>query len=1058
MPRLKKIRACLAGVLLALAQPASAAEASATAASPWPALATDLPADPNLTEGTLPNGLRYLILPNAEPKDHVSLRLLVAVGSLHENDDERGLAHFIEHMAFRGTRAFPDGAMTAAFQRLGVAFGPDNTAFTTFDHTIYHLELPDGGDAMLRQGLRAFREYADAVTFDPRLIERERGVVLSEMATRDTPDSRASDSNLAFLWPAAREVRRKTIGEAAAIRTFQPAQFVAFYNAWYRPERMAVILVGAVEPASAARLIAEQFGSLAARAPARPEPADLLTREAARPDVRVFSDPGLIGVSIALQHPRFMPRAAATHAERVQRLHEALAFAMLHARLQKLAAKEDASFVGPRAAIGDGLPQWQIATVGLNTRISDWRGAAMDLEREHRRAYQFGFTARELAEARAAFVTGYEQSVRSAPTRPSPWLAQQLVAHMLQGQPFSTPAAVQRDIADDLTAATLADCAAAFRAAWSNTAPSVFLAANPAFNITRAQIAATLNESRAADVTAPVETAALEFAYTDFGPPGRLVREQHLDDLDVRLTEFANGVRLNFKATPFEADTVDLHVRVGDGKLSQLKSRPGLDLLASTALSASGVGRHTAIELREILSSHALGLAFRVESDACVFGVRCARRELGLACQVIAAFLTDAAYRPEAMRDVRANFNTMYAALAASPSGPVAMQAMRAVFSDDGRFGIPGFEELYARDLGELAAWLDPQFKRGPIEMSVVGDVSWEEASAAVARTLGALPDRARRTAETATIPLVRAQPSPNYTLYSTPPGVKQLAVTWIWPVGTVEDIHIDRREHLLAEIVEERLRVRLREELGATYAPSARFEHLSGFQDGDCFVLGAELEPAHAKQAVQILQREIAALQKNGPTEDEFNRLKTTFIRQMTDSVRTNAYWGITLLSDAQQNPSRIAAARDRASDIVAIKREEIAALARQQLDPAKAFRFGTAPAPAPPPTTPAPATPAVQFQEIPVAELDALPAPISQKTPSYPIEMAGKKTAGDVVVEFFVEPDGSVQEAKAIMQTNEFFGRAAVDTVKQWKFKPGLKNGRAVRCRMRVPISFAP
>jgi protein TonB len=98
------------------------------------------------------------------------------------------------------------------------------------------------------------------------------------------------------------------------------------------------------------------------------------------------------------------------------------------------------------------------------------------------------------------------------------------------------------------------------------------------------------------------------------------------------------------------------------------------------------------------------------------------------------------------------------------------------------------------------------------------------------------------------------------------------------------------------------------------------------------------------------------------------------------------------------------------------------------------------------------------VQFQEIPVAELDALPAPISQKTPSYPIEMAGKKTAGDVVVEFFVEPDGSVQEAKAIMQTNEFFGRAAVDTVKQWKFKPGLKNGRAVRCRMRVPISFAP
>ena len=184
----------------------------AVAAPLWPELESDLPPDPALVRGMLPNGLRYLILPNAEPKEKISLRLLVRVGSLHENDDERGLAHFVEHMAFRGTKAFPAGSMVAALQRLGIALGPDSTAFTSYDHTIYHLELPDTREATLREGLRAFREYADAVTFDAKLIEQERGVILNEMASRDTPEARAYDANFAFLWPGSREIRRKPIG------------------------------------------------------------------------------------------------------------------------------------------------------------------------------------------------------------------------------------------------------------------------------------------------------------------------------------------------------------------------------------------------------------------------------------------------------------------------------------------------------------------------------------------------------------------------------------------------------------------------------------------------------------------------------------------------------------------------------------------------------------------------------------------------------------------------------------------------------------------------------
>ncbi|HVS52551.1 MAG TPA: insulinase family protein [Opitutaceae bacterium] len=1034
------------------AEAAEPAAISAARPSPWPEVASDLPNDPALRLGTLPNGLRYAILPNAEPKDHVSLRFLVAAGSLQEADDERGLAHFIEHMAFRGTRTFPDGAMTTAFQRLGLSFGPDNTAFTTLDHTIYHLELPDAAAATLREGLRAFREYADGITFEPKLIERERGVVLSEMATRDTPESRAADVNVAFLWPRARDVRRKTIGEAEAIRRFTQAQFFAFYNAWYRPERMAVIVVGTVDPAQVEKMITEQFATLVARAPARPEPPDLITREAAPPSVAVFSDPGVIGVSLALEHPRFEERPPDTHTRRVRGLHEALAFAMLHARLQRLAEKTDASFVAPQATLGGGPRQWQLATIALNGRISDWRGAAMALEQEHRRAFEFGFTARELTEARARFATAYEESVRVAATRPSSWLAQQIAGSLLYGAAFPTPAELQRDLAPDLAAATPADCLQAFRDVWSTRAPSVFVSANPAFSITREQIAATMNESRAAVVTAPAETVAPPFAYGDFGPPGRLVRENQIADLDLRLSEFANGVRLNFKATTFEADIVDIHVRVGDGKLSQLKSRPGLDLLADAALVTGGLGRHTTQELTEILSSHAISVGFHVEADACVFSARAAKRDLPLACQVIAAFLTDASFRPETMREVHARFNSMYASLAASPSGPISMQAFREIFSGDGRFGIPGYDELYARDIGEVTAWLDPQFKHGPIELSIVGDVAWEGAEAAVAATLGALPPREARATAAPAVPVVVAPVWPDYRIYGIPPALKQIAVSWFWPVPSVNDVHEDRRSHLLASILADRLRVRLREELGATYGPTAQFEHTNGFNDADCFAFTAELQPAHAKQAVQLLRREIAALHDKGPTEDEFNRAKQPFLREMTDSLRTNSYWGITVLSDAQQRPERIAAVRDRAADIAAITREEIAALARRQLDPARAFRFATAPVEAgtgtaPPPGSAATKTAAADFTP---------PVELSRTKALYPPALAAKKLSAEIHVDFFVETDGSVQVATAVEQTNELFTAAAIDCVKQWKFKPGLRAGVPVRCHMQTTFTF--
>lgn len=928
--------------------------ARGSAASPWLEVDSDLPPHPALTQGTLPNGLRYLILPNATPKDRVSLRLLIAVGSLHEQDDETGLAHFVEHMAFRGTRTHPAGSLTAALQRLGMGFGPDSAAFTSYEHTIYHLELPDATEATLRDGLQVFREYAEEVTFDEKAIERERGVILSESATRDTPQARSVDANQTFLWPTSRHVQRPVIGHAAAVRRFTREQFVAFYDAWYRPERMAVIIVGNVDAATAAPLVGQTLGRLAARGPARPEP-ELVPAEAVRPDVEIFADPGLLGVALTLERPVATPRGRDTQARRAEMLHEALAFAMLHQRLQKIAHEPGTSFIAPLAQLTPALRGWRLATIGVAGKLDDWKLVAADVEQEHRRAFQFGFTAHELQMARAAFAASYEQAVRTAPTWPSDWLAGHLAGNVLNGAVFARPEDVQRDIAAALERTTVDDCLRAFRRLWSVAAPHVFISANPSFQITRRQIADVLNESRAREVTRREETTAVAFAYDDFGPPGRLAREERVADLDLRLSEFENGVRFNFKATAFEADTVEIHLRVGDGKLSQPEDRPGLDVLANFALTAGGLGRHTTQELTGVLAGRSIGLHFNVGSDACTFRGRCARRDLSLTLQIIGAFLTDARYRPELMRDARAAFATMYASLAASPSGEISLVALRELAGGDRRFGVAGVDDLFSRNLDELKPWLEPQLKRGAIELSIVGETTWEEALDAVSRTLAALPKRDARAAAVHGS-AIHPRPPVNPKVLTGSSALKQAAVAWYWPVPALASIPEERRCRLLAHVLHERVRVRLREELGATYSPVALFDETSGFPHLSHFMVYAEIAPAHLQRAMNVIQREAMALTLRGVEADEFTRVKQPFLRARADDIRTNAYWGATVLGDAQERPQRLAAARDRARDTAAITVEEVNALAKRHLDPAKSFRFATVPAtPAPPRGPPA-------------------------------------------------------------------------------------------------------
>lgn len=914
---------------------------------PFPLEKSDLAPDPTLRRGVLPNGLRYAIRPNAEPRGRISLRLLIAAGSLHERDDERGLAHFVEHMVFRGTRQHPNGTLTSALQRLGIGIGPDSSAFTFFDHTIYHLELPDAKESSLRQGLSAFREYAEDVTFDAALIEKERGVVLSEKDTRDTPTARSDHANMIFLWPEARQVQRVPIGLESSILSFKREHFVDFYQAWYRPERMAVIVVGDIAPDAAERLIAEVLGPVTAHGPARPDDPSFVPTKASDSDVAVFTDPGVIGANCMLQHATPEPRATDSHDTRVKQMHRALAFIMLQRRLMRSASAADTAFVGPQASVYNSMPGWTVATLSFSGKISNWQSVIAKIEQAHRQAFLYGFTAAELHLAKAIFAADYDEAVRTATTWPSSWIAGQLATSLLEGTNFSTPAIMRDDLAFDLAAATLAQCQSAFKKAWTGKAPHVFITTNPVFAVKDREIVQALNASRETAVTPPVETKPVEFAYADFGAPGRVVHEQYADDLDVRQVEFFNGVRLNFKSTSFAADYVQITVQIGTGRLSQPENLPGIDLLASNVVPRGGLRRHSLADLEDILSGHMIHISFNVESDAFSFNATCARRELPLCLQLITAHLTDSAYRPDALPEALATFGTMYSNLAATPDGPISMQAQRLLAGGDRRFGIPVPDELYQRTIPEVTAWLEPQFQHGPIEISVVGDTSWTEVSDATARTLGTLPQRDARKLPSGKASDIRIpRPAKPSYVFTTAPQLKQVSLVWFCPVSDLSDVHHERRCRLLAALLTERLRVRIREELGATYGCDADFVQFDGFPNFSFFLIRTDVTSAQSRQALGLMKQELEALRKRKFTDDEFERVKQPFLRQRDEDLRSNAYWCYTVLHDSQRRPERFAAARDRTADTAAITRKDLEKLAKRYFDPSLCYQFVSYPA----------------------------------------------------------------------------------------------------------------
>jgi zinc protease len=947
LPRLVPLLLALALAPLFAAAPRFAHETS------------DLKPDPATRYGRLENGLRYVIHPNTEPKGRASLRLLVLAGSLHEEEDQRGLAHFLEHMAFNGSRHFAPGTLVEFFQRLGMSFGGDTNASTGFDRTLYLLELPETREATLEEGFKVFHDYAAGLLLTPEEIDRERGIILSEKRARDSVGFRTLIAQFEFMLGETLLPRRLPIGTTEVISGAPRERFVAFWERWYRPERMAVIVAGDVDVALAERLVRERFTSLAARGPAPAEPdRGRVTRFTG---VRTWFHPEAeapaTNISLATITP-YQPEPDSA-AARARRLPRQLAATMLTRRLSVLAKKEGAPFSSARATVSESYRLLREASVDLTCQPDQWPAALAVGEQELRRALEHGFQEDELREARANTLNLLEQRVRGAATRRSSAIAGEFAQGLVDDRVFTTPA-------DDLARArplleriTPAECAAALREAFAGNGTWVMVSGNARIpGDASAALLTAFTGSREVRVEPPAAGKATAWAYADFGPPGRVVRREHVADLDITQVEFANGVRLNLKPTAFEAGRIRWSARVGHGAMTEPRDRRGLATVARAVFTAGGLGRHSSDDLRRLLAGRNAGVGFSVDSDAFEFSVAgggggrgggggggTTREDLLLSLQLLGAYLTDPGYRPESLRLARTGMERMYAGFEHTPSGPLSMEVAGLLAGGDPRFGVPPKAELLARSLEEVRAWLAPEFARGPIELAMVGDFEPAAAIDAVARTLGALPPRAARERHEA-LRRVSFPAEPFTREFAISSEIPKGVVGLYWPSTDGLDIGRTRRMTLLGLVLSDRLRVKIREEMGGTYSPRAGSFASDTYPGYGYFSSTIDVEPATAGKVREAVVAVAEALARGGVTAEELERARLPFRTSLKESLRSNAYWLGAVLARAQEKPEMLAWARNRLADVDSVTPEELTALAARYLPRERVSRVTILPA----------------------------------------------------------------------------------------------------------------
>jgi zinc protease len=880
-----------AGLVGSAQTPPAGRETSAASVAGY-ALSQPMPVDPEAVVGTLPNGLRYYVRANGKPAHRAELRLVVRAGSVLEDDDQKGLAHFVEHMEFEGTRHFPQQSITEFLGSLGLSIGADANAATSYDDTQYTLRVPtDTG--VLDRALLVLEDWAGAATFDQAGIDRERGIVLSEWRMRLGAGERTMDKIRRVQLEGSRYADRSPIGEPASIERAQREQLVRFYHDWYRPDLMAVIVVGDVEPAAVEKMIKEHFSPLAAPSPARQRP-DFDVPDHPGTRYAVISDKETTATAVRVSDLR-PARNQLTVGGYRDIMRDQLFAAMLAARLDEMEQGADSPFL--RAAADRGLfPTVRTRDEALLQALVTNNGVPRGLDAlltEIQRVARFGFTATELARAKQARLLGYERGATESPDRESASRADEYTRNYLQGEALPTiwqELAFHRRFLPQITLAEINALAADW---FPNSNRLVVVTAPEAADVslpTQAQLEAVVKTVAAKPLTAYVDAAAGESLMTAPPSAGSIVKTTPRPEAGITEWTLSNGATVVLKPTTLKEDQILFRAFAPGGTSLASDADFVSARIADDVVPAGGVGHLSGVMLDKLMTGKAVAVTPFINEIDQGMGGGSTPQDLEAMFQLIYLRFTQPRADPAVFASMASRAKALLANRAASPD-VVFNQTVSATLSQDHARRRPETAATVDQwNLDKALAFYKARFADASgFTFVFVGSFTPETLAPFVERYLASLP--ATHAGETARdLGITPPRGVVEKTIEKGIAPKSQVAIVLSGPIE-YDQVHL-MAFRTVTLLLQSRLLDTIRQELGGTYAISVN-------PDVDKFprpIYTVRIEwtcdPARTAALAQRVLDEIGVVRAVRLSEDHMGMVREGLLREFETNSQDNGYF----------------------------------------------------------------------------------------------------------------------------------------------------------------------
>lgn len=853
-----------------------------------------LPNDARIVTGKLDNGVNWIWMPHDNPPGKIAVWVHVNTGSLNETEEQRGLAHFLEHMAFNGTDNFAPGELIPYFESIGMSFGPDVNAHTTFDHTAYKLYLPDATVEQFDKGLMVLSDYVFRMLLKPEEIDKERGVILSELRAGLGADQRLRDEFFKQVFGNTRLGNRLPIGVEDVIANAPPAEFEKYYRTWYRPENITVIVVGDAQPEKYIPSIQKWFGEYHAPLAAQQEHGPELkpfTQERAF----VLSDPEHTTGDVSLYNIRASRGPTLTKSEYRANLVDRLGAWIVNRRLDERVRKGDAAYRGAQVGVSDFMQDALLVYASASGEPADWEKMLDQLTEEVNRAREHGFSKREFELARKEFTSSAERAVETDPTRNSrrivaeinsavndqePVLSAkdelQLVQELL---PTITRSEVEKQFAENFAPNSFA-CVLEMPAKDDGTLPntdSVLAAARAA--------EARKTEARAADNE---DTPLL----ASEPKPGKVVESTRDDDLGITSAWLSNGVRVHHRYMDYKKDTVWVAISLAGGQIQETNDNAGVTRIASLILRQPATSRLDSSAIEDLMTGKKVRVGGSGSDDTFTITVSGSPEELEDGLRLAYALLTDGQLEQSAFDNWTKSALRDYEGRSKQPPFVAYDTFFRTIYNNDPRRVILMTPEVIARQsVAAAQAWYAQLCRTAPIEVAVVGDMQLDAVMPLIEKYVGALADRPRHADLEALRHFVR-DPGPYERVVDVDTITPQAMIVAGFLGADAHDVHDVRALALAAQALDSQLIKRIREELGLVYGIGANSSPSAAYHNGGFFFSAAPCAPGTGEKVVGEAFKIFDKFAQEGPTDEEFENARKQILNSLGDDLKEPDWW----------------------------------------------------------------------------------------------------------------------------------------------------------------------